>query len=106
MKILTLMVLTFWCLTVSGQTPDITLKSRQFIRVERIGEASARSFFSFDIAGRNFTIRHDGYGETYAPNVWRKNFNLKMGPSGRLERVYFLEQDTDLPLRTSSLGSI
>ena len=95
MKILIMMALACWCLTVSGQTPE---DARSFVQVERIGDATARHFFVFATDSRNYTIRHDGRGECYATNVMRKNFDLKMGPGGRLERLYFLKQGADLLL--------
>jgi outer membrane protein assembly factor BamB len=70
-----------------------------FTKIERIGEANARSFFVFSTErGSNYTIRHDGHAEVIAPKVLRRNFDLKMGLAGRLDRVYFLEYQGDLLL--------
>jgi hypothetical protein len=73
--------------------------STAFTRIERIGEANARSFFVFSTErGSNYTIRHDGHAEVSAAKVLRRNFDLKMGLAGRLDRVYFLEYQGDLLL--------
>ncbi|HKE58404.1 MAG TPA: hypothetical protein VKB46_16950 [Pyrinomonadaceae bacterium] len=74
-------------------------QSTAFTRIERIGEANARSFFVFSTErGFNYTIRHDGHAEVSAAKVLRRNFDLKMGLAGRLDRVYFSEHDGDLLL--------
>jgi hypothetical protein len=73
--------------------------STAFTKIERIGEANARAFFVFSTErGSNYTIRHDGHAEVSAPKVFRRNFDLKMGLAGRLDRVYFLEYEGDLLL--------
>ncbi|PWT88421.1 MAG: hypothetical protein C5B55_13125 [Blastocatellia bacterium] len=94
-------LLVLWVLvsaTVAGQTPSGTEPAKSFERVDRIGEANARSFFVFATAERNYAIRHDGHGESYAVKVMRRNFDLKMGPGARLERVYFADEGNDLLL--------
>ena len=93
MKILILTVMAVWSLTVCGQAT--TLQNRQFVRVDRIGEATARSFFIFSTNSLNYAVRHDGHSESYATNVRRKNFDLKMN-GGRLEKLYFLEEGADV----------
>lgn len=72
--------------------------SNSFNRVERVGEENARSFFVFATSIRNYTIRHDGHGESYSAKVLRRNFDLRMGPNSRLERLYYLEYEGDLLL--------
>lgn len=69
-----------------------------FTRVERIGDANARSFFVFSTSVRDYAIRHDGHGEGSSATVMRKNFDLRMDGASRLERVYFAEFEGDLLL--------
>ncbi len=69
-----------------------------FTRVERIGDANARSFFVFSTSVRDYAIRHDGHGEGSSTTVMRKNFDLRMDGASRLERVYFAEFEGDLLL--------
>lgn len=76
--------------------PRNPLAVREFMGVERIGEANARSFFVFATSTRHYTIRHDGKGESYGASSVRKKFDLRMGTQGRLERVYYLEYEGDL----------
>jgi hypothetical protein len=86
------------CLTIvaTAQTP---VQTRAFSRVDRIGEASARSFFVFAVGDRNYAIRQDGHGEITAAKFLRwRNFDLKMGAPGRLERLYAAELSGDLLL--------
>jgi hypothetical protein len=81
---------------VGTSTP--TLHEQTFARVERIGEANARSFFVFSTSAGDITIRQDGHAEVNTPGVKRRNFDLKLGMTGRLERVYFVEHGGDLIL--------
>ena len=78
----------------SSRTP-----STAFTNIERIGPANARAFFVFSTErGSSYTIRHDGHAEVTAPKVFRRNFDLKMGLAGRLDRVYFAEYEGDVLL--------
>jgi hypothetical protein len=92
------MVLICCCLSVSAQTPVVATNVKTMAEVEHIGETTGRYFFVFYTASRNYTIRHDGHGESYATGVWRKNFDLKTGPRGRIARLYFLEHGADVLL--------
>src|SRR5262252_4676079 len=98
MKILVLLVLTCSCLTVSGQTSAVASNVKTMAEVERIGEATARHFFVFATESRKYTVRQDGRGECYATNVRRKNFDLKTGVGGRIDRLYFVEHGPDVLL--------
>jgi hypothetical protein len=82
--------------SVCGQAQTPT--QLPLVRVERIGEATARSFFVFSTSIRNFAIRHDGHGELSSTTAMRKNFDLRMGGAARLERLYFIEYDNDVIL--------
>jgi hypothetical protein len=89
------------CLTITpfAQTPGDAGGQRAFSRVERIGEANARSFFVFSAADRNYAFRHDGFAEIRALNfVHPRHLNLKMGGPGRLERLYTADVAGDLLL--------
>ncbi len=66
-----------------------------FTRVERVGDNS-RAFFLISAAGRNYTIRSDGYGEIEAAKTLRRKFQLPLGQPGRLSRLYFAEYENDL----------
>jgi len=80
--------------SVSGQPQ--TGQQVPFVRVDRIGDVAERSFFVFSTSYRDYAIRHDGHGEGSSTTVMRKNFDLRMGGAGRLERLYFAEYDGDL----------
>ena len=95
MKII-LAILFLLVSSVCGQAQ--TVSQFPLVRVDRIGEATARSFFVFSTPMRNYAIRHDGHGESWAPNTMRKNFDLRMGGAGRLERLYFVEYESDVVL--------
>lgn len=89
------------CLTIIpfAQTPGDAAGQRAFSRVERIGEANARSFFVFSTAERSYAIRHDGFAEVRGARFVRpKYLSLKMGGPGRLERLYTADMAGDLVL--------
>jgi len=98
MKIV-VVVLFLLAIPVFGQTQtDPNQVQTAFLKVDRIGEANARSFFTFSTSIRNYTIRHDGHGESSSTTSFRKNYDLKMGGARRLENVYFAEFEGDLLL--------
>jgi len=98
MKIV-VVVLFLLAIPVFGQTQtDTTQVQTAFLKVDRIGEANARSFFTFSTSIRNYTIRHDGHGEVSSISTMRKNYDLRMGGAVRLEAVYFAEFEGDLLL--------
>jgi hypothetical protein len=77
--------------------PDKVICGEQsFSRVERIGQTTERYFFVFKTSAGDFTIRQDGHAEVNSPNVRRRNFELKIGGPGRLERIYFVEFEGDV----------
>ncbi|PYS73220.1 MAG: hypothetical protein DMF69_05410 [Acidobacteria bacterium] len=80
------------------QTDPKPVQQTAFLKVDRIGEANARSFFIFSTSIRNYAIRHDGHGESSSTTSFRKNYDLKMGGAQRLESVYFAEFEGDLLL--------
>jgi hypothetical protein len=88
--------------TVSGQESSTAANWRPepgvFTRIERVGDPTSRSFFVFSTSSRNYTIRNDGYTESFSNTILRRFFNLKMGQNCTLERVYFLEHEGDLLL--------
>jgi outer membrane protein assembly factor BamB len=96
MKIV-IVVLLLLVSSVCGQAQTVS-PQLPLVRVDRIGEATARSFFVFSTSMRNYAIRHDGHGESWSTNTMRKNFDLRMGGAGRLERLYFVEYESDLIL--------
>jgi outer membrane protein assembly factor BamB len=107
MKIVILVLLLASC--VFAQTPTDQNGSLQvaLVGVDRIGEATARSFFVFTTGVRNYVLRYDGHSEASQLANYkgadlrmgmRKNFDLRMGGAVRLERVYFAEFEGDLIL--------
>jgi hypothetical protein len=100
MKIKALLFVLLWCIPVFSEIPllDESLPVKAFERVERIGEPTARFFYVFTTADRNYTIRHDGRGESYSNKILRRNFELRVGPGAKLERLYFAEYQSDLLL--------
>ena len=98
MKIATPLLLISLTLASIAQTPDQPAMRTSFSRIERIGEANARSFFMFSIGDWSYTIRHDGRGEIRSPGFLHPRYlDLKMG-GGRLERLYYAELSGDLLL--------
>ena len=99
MKIAMPLLLIFLTLVTLAQTPSESGAQRAFTDVERIGEANARSFYVFTVAGRQYTVRHDGRGEITGP-IFNKlrNFFLKMDGAARLQRLYSSEAGNDLLL--------
>ncbi len=78
---------------------SIRTPSTAFTNIERIGPADARAFFVFSTErGSSYTIRHDGHAEVTAPKVLRRSFDLKLGLTGRLDRVYIAEYEGDVLL--------
>src|SRR5262249_28959386 len=67
-----------------------------FSLADRIGEPNARTFFLFSTSAGNYVIRQDGMGEFTSPKGMRRVFNVRVGANSRLERVYFLEHQSDL----------
>lgn len=99
MKIALPLLLVYLTITPFAQTPGDASGQRAFSRVERIGEASARSFFVFSTADRSYAIRHDGFAEVRGVKFVRpKYLSLKMGGPGRLERLYIADMAGDLLL--------
>ena len=82
---------------VSAQEPpQLSSQQRAFTSVERTGEDKWRSFFMFSAAGHDFAIRGDGFGQSTPGRARPTSFRLTLGREGQLERVYFLEYDSDL----------
>ena len=99
MKILVLLLSICPTLTAFAQTPEVPVSPQPFIRVERVGDATARSFFLFSTTDHQYTIRHDGLAENDVVELRRRrNFQLKVGRGGRLERLYVAEFQGDLLL--------
>jgi hypothetical protein len=71
---------------------------RSFENVERSGDDKWRTFFMFQAAGHDYTIRGDGFGQSTPGRARPTSFHLTIGRGGRLERVYFLEYEGDLLL--------
>lgn len=82
-------------LTLSGTA--ISAGTGAFEQATRIGEGKERSFFLFSTSIGHYAIRHDGMGEV-SINARRRVFFLKLGPSARLERIYFHEYQNDVVL--------
>ena len=78
-----------------------------FSLAEQIGN-TPRAFFRFETSAGRYTVRYDGFVEVYVPNrlnMMRKRvFFLKTEGRGRLERVYFLEDEGDLLLQYDVIG--
>jgi len=99
MKILVLLLSICPTLTAFAQKPENPAKPQPFIRIERVGEATATSFFVFTTTDRHYTVRNDGLAESdFAELRRRRTFQLKMGGRGRLKRLYMAEFQDDLLL--------
>ena len=101
MKVFTLVLLIALALVVSAQQPSdqssAASEQKAFNKVEVMGEGF-RSFFMFSAEGFQYTIRADGFAESYSGQRRRSNFNLRVGRNGYLVRVCFTEYEGDLLL--------
>jgi len=75
--------------------PEAT-NQKAFTAVEAQGLEKWRSFFVFSSSGYSYIIRADGHSQSTAGNDRPRNFQLKLGLNGHLERFYFVEHDADL----------
>lgn len=98
------LLLTVSSVPVETQTAQSGSQQIALVNVDRIGEATARSFFVFPTSVRNYAIRHDGLGEGSTLQGMRKTFVLRMGGTGRLQRLYFAEYEGDLLLEYEVTG--
>lgn len=96
MKILVLLLSICPTLTTFAQNPENPARLQPFVRIER---AEGTTFFLFKATNRNYAIRLDGLAEANfsEPNK-RRTVPLKVGPRGRLERLYIAELQDDLLL--------
>jgi hypothetical protein len=85
-------------LTIVGwTTQDAAVQPGGFAEANRLGEAPGLTFFMFSTSYGNYVIRHDGLSEVGTPGKNLK-FLLKVGMTGRVERMYFQEYQGDLLL--------
>jgi hypothetical protein len=70
---------------------------RGFQEAQHIGDKQ-RSFFLFTAGGLSYSTRNDGWCESSSSTVLRRFFQLKMGRSGQIIRVYSAEYAGDLLL--------
>lgn len=94
--LLTFLVLTFF--VTSSVAQEASAQPQAFVKVERVGDPNRQSFFLFSTSIRNYTIRNDGFTESFSDTVQRRFFNLRMGQNSSVERVYFMEYEGDLVL--------
>jgi outer membrane protein assembly factor BamB len=96
MKILVLLLSICPTLTAFAQNPENPARLQPFVRIER---AEGTTFFLFNATNRTYAIRLDGLAEANfsEPNK-RRTVQLKVGPRGRLERLYIAELQDDLLL--------
>jgi uncharacterized protein YceK len=82
---------------VKGQAANPeAANQRAFTAVAAQGLEKWRSFFVFSSSGYSYIIRADGHSQSTAGNDRPRNFQLKLGLNGHLERFYFLEHEADL----------
>jgi hypothetical protein len=96
MQIAVVLLLAISSICVQGPVSQQVPQQVAFTNVDRIGEPNARHFFVFTSSFRNYAIRHDGHSEGTTFAARRNNFELRMGGSARLQRVYFAEYEGDL----------
>ena len=75
-----------------------------FTLANRVGGPTERAFFLFSTSTGEYVIRHDGYGESAVRGI-RRVFTLRVGPKGRIDRLYFHEYRGDLLLLYEAGGS-
>jgi len=78
-------------------TQDAVVQTDGFAEANRLGEPPQQSFFLFSTSYGSYIIRHDGLSEVGIPGKNLK-FLLKVGMTGRVERMYFVEHQGDLLL--------
>lgn len=78
-------------------TQDAVVQTGAFAEASRSGEPPQVTFFMFSTSYGKYVISQYGLGEVGTP---RRNlqFLLKVGMTGRVERMYFLEHEGDLLL--------
>ena len=76
---------------------DAVVQTGSFAEANRLGEPPGLTFFMFSTSHGQYVIRHDGLGEVGTPGK-HLQFLLKVGMTGRVERMYFLESQGDLLL--------
>ena len=85
-------------LMIAGSTAqDAVTQSSAFTEARRLGDPPALTFFLFSTPHGEYVIRYDGLGEIGTPGK-HLQFYLKMGMTGRVERMYFQEYEGDLLL--------
>lgn len=78
------------------ETKPETLKQEAFTRIEAQGLDKWRSFFVYTTNGYSYISRADGHSQSTAGNDRPRNFQLRLGLHGHLERFYFVEHEADL----------
>ena len=92
-----IVVLICVLMVTGAAAQDAVVQTDAFAEANRLGEAPAQSFFLFSTSYGSYIIRHDGLSEVGIPGKNLK-FLLKVGMTGRVERMYFLEYQGDLLL--------
>jgi hypothetical protein len=87
------------CLMLASLASSFSPSSESFTLANMIGEPNKSAFFLFSTSAAKYTIRHDGLVEVSLPKeIRRRYFHLKVGAKGRVDRVYFHEDEGDLLL--------
>ena len=97
-----IMVLVCLLMVVGSNAQDAVVQKNAFAEVNRL-EGAGLTFFIFSTSYDKYFIRHDGLGE-----VGNRKFYLKLGMTGPVERMYFLEHQGDLLLsfEVSKIGYV
>ena len=92
--------------TVFAVTPAYSQREEvsPFARVTRIGEPPRQTFYMLSTSVNKYTIRDDGLGDVMV-RVRKIHFQLKVGASSRIERLYYFEYEGDLLLLYEAGGS-
>ncbi|HEX5964297.1 MAG TPA: hypothetical protein VFY51_00140 [Pyrinomonadaceae bacterium] len=78
-------------------TQEAVVQTGAFAEATRLGDPPGLTFFMFSTSHGQYVIRHDGLGEVGTPGK-HLQFLLKVGMTGRVERMYFQEHQGDLLL--------
>lgn len=78
-------------------TQEAVVQTGAFAEANRLGDPPGLTFFMFSTSNGQYVIRHDGLGEVGTPGK-HLQFLLKVGMTGRVERMYFQEHQGDLLL--------
>lgn len=92
-----IMVLVCLLMAVGSNAQEAVVQTGAFSEASRLGEPPQVTFFLFSTSYGSYVVSYHGLGEVGIPGK-HPQFLLKVGMTGRVERMYFLEYHGDLLL--------